>query len=55
MLSSPRAHAHSKAELNSAVAAYYYLRILVVMYMHEPSEATEKAEPLSWPFATAVW
>ena len=26
--------------LNSAVAAYYYLRILVMMYMHEPSEAT---------------
>ena len=33
--------------LNSAVAAYYYLRILVVMYMHEPGEATEIAEPLS--------
>src|SRR4051794_11105166 len=33
--------------LNSAVAAYYYLRILVVMYMHEPSEATKDAEPLS--------
>src|SRR5262249_5342159 len=28
--------------LNSAVAAYYYLRILVMMYMHEPSEATMK-------------
>jgi NADH-quinone oxidoreductase subunit N len=33
--------------LNSAVAAYYYLRILVMMYMHEPSEAASKAEPLS--------
>jgi NADH-quinone oxidoreductase subunit N len=33
--------------LNSAVAAYYYLRILVMMYMHEPSEATTKVEPLS--------
>ena len=33
--------------LNSAVAAYYYLRILVVMYMHEPSEAVSTAEPLS--------
>jgi NADH-quinone oxidoreductase subunit N len=33
--------------LNSAVAAYYYLRILVVMYMKEPSEAVERAEPLS--------
>ena len=32
--------------LNSAVAAYYYLRILVVMYMHEPSEAANLAEPL---------
>jgi NADH-quinone oxidoreductase subunit N len=26
--------------LNSAVAAYYYLRILVVMYMKEPGEST---------------
>jgi NADH-quinone oxidoreductase subunit N len=33
--------------LNSAVAAYYYLRILVMMYMHEPSEATTRVEPLS--------
>jgi len=32
--------------LNSAVAAYYYLRILVVMYMKEPSEAANKVEPL---------
>jgi NADH-quinone oxidoreductase subunit N len=33
--------------LNSAVAAYYYLRILVTMYMREPSEATADLEPLS--------
>ncbi len=33
--------------LNSAVAAYYYLRILVMMYMHEPSEAVDKTERLS--------
>jgi NADH-quinone oxidoreductase subunit N len=32
--------------LNSAVAAYYYLRILVVMYMHEPGEAVAELEPL---------
>jgi NADH-quinone oxidoreductase subunit N len=32
--------------LNSAVAAYYYLRILVMMYMREPSEAARVAEPL---------
>lgn len=34
--------------LNSAVAAYYYLRLLVMMYMHEPSEAVENAEPLTF-------
>ena len=33
--------------LTSAVAAYYYLRILVMMYMHEPSEAVSSAESLS--------
>ena len=33
--------------LNSAVAAYYYLRILVVMYMHEPGEAVNNVEPLT--------
>jgi NADH-quinone oxidoreductase subunit N len=33
--------------LNSAVAAYYYLRILVMMYMREPGEAVDNAEPLS--------
>jgi NADH-quinone oxidoreductase subunit N len=27
--------------LNSAVAAFYYLRILVVMYMKEPGESSE--------------
>ncbi len=32
--------------LNSAVAAYYYLRILVVMYMQEPGEAASHLEPL---------
>lgn len=33
--------------LNSAVAAYYYLRLLVVMYMREPSDATANIEPLT--------
>ncbi len=32
--------------LNSAVAAYYYLRILVMMYMHEPSDAASQIQPL---------
>jgi NADH-quinone oxidoreductase subunit N len=40
--------------LNSAVAAYYYLRILVVMYMHEPSEAAANAEPLSPALSAAL-
>jgi NADH-quinone oxidoreductase subunit N len=33
--------------LTSAVAAYYYLRILVMMYMHEPGEAVSDIEPLT--------
>jgi len=33
--------------LTSAVAAYYYLRVLVMMYMHEPAEAVQEVEPLS--------
>src|SRR3954454_3554531 len=33
--------------LNSAVGAYYYLRILVMMYMHEPGEAADATEPLA--------
>jgi NADH-quinone oxidoreductase subunit N len=40
--------------LNSAVAAYYYLRILVVMYMHEPSEAAGNVEPLTAGFRAAM-
>ena len=33
--------------LNSAVAAYYYLRILVMMYMREPAEAAANVESLT--------
>jgi len=40
--------------LNSAVAAFYYLRILVMMYMREPSEAAVKAEPLSFGLRSAL-
>ena len=32
--------------VNSAVGAYYYLRILVVMYMQEPGEAVSDLQPL---------
>jgi NADH-quinone oxidoreductase subunit N len=41
--------------LNSAVAAYYYLRILVVMYMHEPGSATEDLPALSGSTRLALW
>jgi NADH-quinone oxidoreductase subunit N len=40
--------------LNSAVAAYYYLRILVMMYMREPSEAASDAEPLTLGLRAAL-
>jgi NADH-quinone oxidoreductase subunit N len=33
--------------LNSAVGAYYYLRVLVMMYMHEPGEAANNVPPLT--------
>jgi NADH-quinone oxidoreductase subunit N len=41
--------------LNSVVAAYYYLRILVVMYMHEPGESSEPLPPLPIGLKTALW
>jgi NADH-quinone oxidoreductase subunit N len=41
--------------LNSAVAAYYYLRIIVVMYMHEPGEASATAPPVSPALRLAMW
>ena len=41
--------------LNSAVAAYYYLRILVVMYFKEPGEATDSLPALSGGVQVALW
>jgi NADH-quinone oxidoreductase subunit N len=41
--------------LTSAVAAYYYLRILVVMYMHDPTETTADLPPLGASLATVLW
>ncbi len=41
--------------LNSAVAAYYYLRIIVVMYMHEPGEATDSLPPVPFSLKAALW
>ena len=41
--------------LNSAVAAFYYLRVIVVMYMHEPGESTASLQPLGAGLNTAIW
>jgi NADH-quinone oxidoreductase subunit N len=41
--------------LNSAVAAYYYLRILVVMYMKEPGESMNSLQPVSTGISLTLW
>ncbi len=41
--------------LNSAVGAYYYLRIIVVMYFREPGEATASLQPVSAGVRTTLW
>jgi NADH-quinone oxidoreductase subunit N len=41
--------------LSSAVAAYYYLRIIVVMYFHEPREAAETVPPVARGVQIALW
>lgn len=41
--------------LNSAVGAYYYLRVMVVMYMQEPGEATESIQPMGPGIRTTLW
>jgi NADH-quinone oxidoreductase subunit N len=41
--------------LNSAVAAYYYLRILVVMYFREPGDAAENLPPAGTALQVAVY
>jgi NADH-quinone oxidoreductase subunit N len=33
--------------LNSAVGAFYYLRVMVMMYMHEPGEGASSVKPLA--------
>lgn len=40
--------------LNSAVAAYYYLRLIFLMYMAEPSEAVQTAEPVGFGLQAAL-
>ena len=39
----------------SAVAAFYYLKIVVAMYMKEPGESTANLAPLSPGTSVAVW
>lgn len=41
--------------LNSAVAAYYYLRVIVVMYFHEPGVSAETATPPSAGISFTMW
>ncbi|MBY0373868.1 MAG: NADH-quinone oxidoreductase subunit N [Bryobacteraceae bacterium] len=41
--------------INSAVAAYYYLRIIMVMYTKQPSEATAQLEPLELTTKALLW
>jgi NADH-quinone oxidoreductase subunit N len=40
--------------INSAIASYYYLHLLVVMYMNEPGEATKDLEPMPLPLQAAL-
>jgi NADH-quinone oxidoreductase subunit N len=41
--------------LNSAVAAYYYLRLIVVMYFHEPDPALAPPAPPARGILVALW
>jgi NADH-quinone oxidoreductase subunit N len=41
--------------LNSAVAAYYYLRIIVVMYFHEPGESVAELQAPSPGIQAVLW
>ncbi len=36
--------------INSIIGAYYYLRVIVVMYMHEPSAESAALAPVQFPF-----
>jgi NADH-quinone oxidoreductase subunit N len=41
--------------INSAIAAYYYLKIVVAMYMQEPGEATTHLSPIAPGTRIAMW
>jgi NADH-quinone oxidoreductase subunit N len=40
--------------LNSVIGAYYYLRVMVAMYMREPSQEIA-VEPVPWTLAVVLW
>jgi NADH-quinone oxidoreductase subunit N len=40
--------------LNSVIGAYYYLRVIVVMYMREPTTEIA-AEPVPWTLSVVLW
>ncbi|HEY7304839.1 MAG TPA: NADH-quinone oxidoreductase subunit N [Bryobacteraceae bacterium] len=41
--------------INSAIAAYYYLKIIVAIYMHDPGTATTELPPPSAGLRVAIW
>lgn len=41
--------------INSAIAAYYYLKIIVAIYMQEPAAATEQLPPPGTSLRIAIW
>lgn len=41
--------------INSAIAAYYYLKIIVAVYMHEPGEAADHLTTPSVSLQVAIW
>ena len=41
--------------VNSAIAAYYYLKIVVAIYMHEPSDAMAALPSPSMSLRVAIW
>jgi NADH-quinone oxidoreductase subunit N len=41
--------------INSAIAAFYYLRIIVAAYMRDPGTATAELVPISKGTNVAIW
>jgi NADH-quinone oxidoreductase subunit N len=40
--------------INTVIGAYYYLRVIVVMYMREP-EKEILAQPVPWSLSAVLW